>query len=154
MGKILKNEKITKSIEGFLEVLDLVSLTPDELAEKIVNMNESTRILMHIYLVENGKKELAKKIEIANKIICLKRINEFKNSVSNGTEEEYLSNILYIDKIFLEFDMGLSKFDIPKERELTNEEKRYHDILENAIKNDILEKEKEESEKLKITYVL
>ena len=76
----------------------------------------------------------------ANELIKLKRIDEFKKSVANGTHEEFLANISWIDKSSLEVDMGLSRLGLSNKKDLTEEEQKYYDIIENSINKD-LEKE-------------
>lgn len=76
----------------------------------------------------------------ANELIKLKRIDEFKKSVANGTHEEFLANISWIDKSSLKVDMGLARLGLSNEKDLTEEEQKYYDIIENSINKD-LEKE-------------
>lgn len=54
--------------------------------------------------------------------------------------KSFLANISWKDKISLEVDMELSRFGLSNEKDLTEEEQKYYDIIENSIKKD-LEKE-------------
>ena len=121
-------DSIANSIEGIVDCLDKMDLKPEEIVDRISDMHELVRAGMHLTALSKGNEELADKIDKANELIKLKRINEFKKSVTNGTHEEFLANISWKDKISLEVDMELSRFGLS------------NDIIENSIKKD-LEKE-------------
>lgn len=65
-------------------------------------------------------KELADKIEKANELI--KIIDAFKQSVADGTDEEFLANMPWTDKSSLSRDMGLSRMRFSSEKTLTEED--------------------------------
>lgn len=117
-----------------------MNLTSEQIVEHIGEMSELTRAGMHITALSNGNKELANKIDKANQLIKLKRIDEFKKSVANGTYEEFLANMPWTDKSSLSEDMGLFRIGLPSEKTLTEEEQRYSEIIENSIDKD-MEKE-------------
>ena len=117
-----------------------MDLKPEEIVDRISDMHELVRAGMHLTALSKGNEELADKIDKANELIKLKRINEFKKSVANGTHEEFLADISWKDKISLEVDMELSRFGLSNEKNLTEEEQKFYDIIENSIKKD-LEKE-------------
>ena len=125
------------SIEGMVSCFDKMNLTPEQIIEYIGEMHEIARAGMHITALSSGNKELADKIDKANKLIKLKRIDEFKKSVANGTHEDFLANIPWTDKSSLSVDMGLLRIGLPGEKTLTEEEQRYFEIIENSINKDI-----------------
>ena len=122
--------------ECMLNVLDN-NLKPEEIAEEIGKMHEVIRAGIHLTALSNGNKELADKIDKANELIKLRRIDEFKKTVANGTHEEFLANMPLMDKSSLLIDIRLSRIGLPSEKPLTEEEKRYSDIIEKSINNDI-----------------
>lgn len=131
---------MANSIEGIVDCLDKMDLTPEEIVNRINGLNELIRGGMHLTALSKGYEELADKIDKANELIKLKRIDEFRKSVANGTHEEFLANISWIDKSSLEVDMGLSRLGLSNKKDLTEEEQKYYDIIENSINKD-LEKE-------------
>ncbi len=133
-------DSIANSIEGIVDCLDKMDLTPEEIVNRISGLNELIREGMRLTALSKGYEELADKIDKANELIKLKRIDEFKKSVANGTHEEFLANISWIDKSSLEVDMGLSRLGLSNKKDLTEEEQKYYDIIENSINKD-LEKE-------------
>lgn len=133
-------DSIANSIEGIVDCLDKMDLKPEEIVDRISDMHELVRAGMNLTALSKGNEELADKIDKANELIKLKRINEFKKSVANGTHEEFLADISWKDKISLEVDMELSRFGLSNEKNLTEEEQKFYDIIENSIKKD-LEKE-------------
>lgn len=128
---------MANSIEGMVSLFDKMNLTPEEIVDHIGEMHELTRAGMHITALSNGNKELADKIDKANELIKLKRIDEFKKSVANGTHEEFLANMPWTDKSSLSVDMGLFRIGLSSEKPLTEEEQRYFEIIENSIDKDI-----------------
>ena len=131
---------MANSIENMVSCFDKMNLTPEQIVEYIGEMDELTRTGMHITALSNGSKELADKIDKANELIKLKRIDEFKKSVANGTHEDFLANMPWMDKSSLSVDMGLFRIGLPSEKLLTEEEQRYFEIIENSINKD-MEKE-------------
>lgn len=124
-------------IENMVECLDKMNLTPEQNAEYIGEAIELIRAQIHLKALLDGKKELADKILKAIEFIKLKRIDEFKKSVANGTHEDFLANISWTDKCSLSVDMGLSRSGLPSEKPLTKEEQRYREIIDNSIQKDI-----------------
>lgn len=133
-------DRMANSIEGIVDCLDKMDLTPEEFVNRISDLNELIRGGMRLTALSKGYEELADKIDKANELIKLKRIDEFKKSVANGTHEEFLANISWIDKSSLKVAMGLARLGLSNEKELTEEEQKYYDIIENSINKD-LEKE-------------
>lgn len=133
-------DDMSNSIEDMVSCFDKINLTPEQIAEYIGEMHEITRTRMHITALSNGNKELADKIYKANELIKLKRIDEFKKSVANGTHEDFLANMPWTDKSSLLVDMRLFRIGLPSEKPLTEEEQRYSEIIENSINKD-MEKE-------------
>ncbi|MBQ8535511.1 MAG: hypothetical protein IJ463_07500 [Bacilli bacterium] len=125
------------SIEGMVSTLDKMDLSIEEILDYIGDMHELTRAGMHLTALSNGNKELADKINKANKYIKLKRIDEFKKSVAKGTYEEFLANMPWTDKSSLLVDMRVFGIGLPSEKNLTEEEQRYFEIIENSINKDI-----------------
>ncbi len=128
---------MTTSIEGMVSCFDKMNLTLEQIVDYIGEMHETTRAVMHIIALSNGNEELADKINRANELIKLKRIDEFKKSVANETHEEFLANMPWTDKISLEVDMGLCRMGFSSEKPLTEGEQRYFEIIENSIDEDI-----------------
>ena len=126
-------------IECMVECLDKMNLTPEQIAEYIGEVSESTRALILIKALLDGNEELADKISKAIEFIELKRIDEFKKSVANGTHEDFFANMTWPDKCSLSVDMGLSRSGLPSEKPLTEEEQRYCEIINNSIQKDIEE---------------
>lgn len=124
-------------IENMVEFLDKMNLTPEQIAEYIGEVSESTRALILIKALLDGNEELADKISKAIEFIELKRIDEFKKSVANGTHEDFFANMTWPDKCSLSVDMGLFRAGIPGEKPLTKEEQRYREIIDNSIQKDI-----------------
>ena len=133
-------DSMANSIEGIVDCLDKMNLKPEEIVDHISDMHELIRAGMHLTALSKGYEELADKIDKANELIKLKRIDEFKKSIANGTHEEFLANISWTDKSSLEVDMGLARLGLSNEKDLTEEEQKYYDIIENSINKD-LEKE-------------
>ena len=127
-------------IECMVECLDKMNLTPEQIAEYIGEASELIRELIYLKASLDGKKELADKISKANEFIKLKRNDEFKKSVANGTHEDFLANMTWTDKCSLLVGMGLFRIGIPSEKPLTEEEQRYCEIIDNSIQKD-MEKE-------------
>lgn len=130
-------DSMANSIEGIVDCLYKMDLKPEEIVDRISNMHELIRGGMHLTALSKGYEELADKIDKANELIKLKRIDEFKKSVANGTHEEFLANISWTDKTSLKVDMELSRFGLPNAKDLTEEEQKYYDIIENSIKKDV-----------------
>lgn len=124
-------------IENMVECLDKMNLTSEQIAEYIGEASELTRAQIHLKALLDGKKELADKILKAIEFIKLKRIDEFKKSVANGTHEDFFANMTWPDKCSLSVDMGLFRAGIPGEKPLTKEEQRYREIIDNSIQKDI-----------------
>lgn len=124
-------------IENMVEFLDKMNLTPEQIAEYIGEVSESTRALILIKALLDGNEELADKISKAIEFIELKRIDEFKKSVANGTHEEFLANMSWPDKSSLLVGMGLFRSGLPSKKPLTKEEQRYREIIDNSIQKDI-----------------
>lgn len=112
------------------------SITPEIIARNLEHIHEIKRDGMALFARATGDKETTKKIEIANKIIQMKRIQEFKEAVASGKEQEFLDRMSWIDKISLEVNMDLKRI-IDTKKPLTEEEQKYLDILEKSIDNDI-----------------
>lgn len=138
--RIILGDGMATSIECMVSCFDKMNLTPEQIVDYIGEMHELIRTVMHITALSNGNKELADKINKANELIKLKRIDEFKKSVANGTHEEFLANMSRTDKTSFEVDMGLFRIGLPSEKPLTEEEQRYFEIIENSINKD-MEKE-------------
>lgn len=134
---IFGDDIANSTIEHMIECLDKMNLTPEQIAEYIGEVSESTRALIHIKALLDGNEELADKISKAIEFIELKRIDEFKKSVANGTHEDFLSNMPWTDKCSLRRDMGLFRIGLPGEKPLTEEEQRYCEIIDNSIQKDI-----------------
>ena len=120
-----------------LGIATKLMIKAEEIVDRISNMHELIRAGMHLTALSKGNEELADKIDKANELIKFKRIDEFKKSVANGTHEEFLANISWTDKTSLKVDMELSRFGLPNEKDLTEEEQKYYDIIENSIKKDV-----------------
>lgn len=136
---IFGDDIANSTIEHMIECLDKMNLTPEQIAEYIGEVSESTRALIHIKALLDGNEELADKISKAIEFIELKRIDEFKKSVANGTHEDFFANMTWPDKCSLSVDMGLSRSGLPSEKPLTEEEQRYCEIINNSIQKDIEE---------------
>lgn len=124
-------------IEHIVKCLDKMNLTPEQIAEYIGKVSETTRALILIKALLDGNEELADKISKAIEFIELKRIDEFKKSVANGTHEDFLANMSWTDKSSLLQGMGLVRSGLPIEKPLTKEEQRYCEIIDNSIQKDI-----------------
>lgn len=134
-------DSMADSIERVIDYLDRMDLTQEEFVDHISDMHELIREGMYLTALFKRNKKLADKIDKANELIKFKRIDEFKESVANGTHEEFLANLSWTDKCSLKVDMEeLFRDGISDERDLTEEEQKYYDIIENSINKD-LEKE-------------
>ena len=134
---IFGDDIANSTIEHIVKCLDKMNLTPEQIAEYIGKVSETTRALIHIKALLDGNEELADKISKAIEFIKLKRIDEFKKTVANGTHEDFLSNMPWTDKCSLRRDMGLFRIGLPGEKPLTEEEQRYCEIINNSIQKDI-----------------
>lgn len=134
---IFGDDIANSTIEHMVEFLDKMNLTPEQIAEYIGEVSESTRALILIKALLDGNEELADKISKAIEFIELKRIDEFKKSVANGTHEDFLANMSWTDKSSLLQGMGLVRSGLPIEKPLTKEEQRYREIIDNSIQKDI-----------------
>lgn len=128
---------LAASVEGLVNCFERIDLTPEDIVDHIKDMNKSTIAMIEIIAFSRGDNELAKKIKKANDVIRQRAVNEFKQAVANGTYEEYLSNISWTDKTSLEVDMGLTRLKYPGEKELTDEEQLYYNIINNSIDKDL-----------------
>lgn len=126
-------EILAESIEGMLICFEKMNLSTEQIFDKIKNLNEIIRSLMHIMALNNGNEDLAERIHAANEMIQQDKINKFKEAVNNGTAEEYLASIDYIDKISLNVEMGLFRTGLESEEPLTAEEQKYADLIEASI---------------------
>lgn len=134
-------DSMADSIERVIDYLDRMDLTQEEFVDHISDMHELIREGMYLTALFKRNKKLADKIDKANELIKFKRIDEFKKSVANGTHEEFLANLSWTDKSSLKVDMEkLFRDGISDERDLTEEEQKYYDIIQNSINKD-LEKE-------------
>lgn len=139
----MKNDKyntlewVSDSIQRMVDILDKMDLTSEKIVELIGDIHEMVRGEMHIIAVFSGNQELADKIDAANKLITQKRIDSFKQSVADGTYEEFLSNMSWKEKSSLSVDMGLFSAGITGEKPLTNEDQQYYDIIEKSMDKDI-----------------
>lgn len=136
---IFGDDIANSTIEHMIECLDKMNLTPEQIAEYIGEVSESTRALIHIKALLDGNEELADKISKAIEFIELNRIDEFKKSVANGTHEDFFANMTWPDKCSLSVDMGLFRTGIPGEKPLTEEEQRYCEIIDKSIQKDMEE---------------
>lgn len=136
---IFGDDIANSTIEHIVKCLDKMNLTPEQIAEYIGKVSETTRALIHIKALLDGNEELADKISKAIEFIKLKRIDEFKKTVANGTHEDFLANMTWSDKCSLSADMGLFRTGIPGEKPLTKEEQRYYEIINNSIQKDMEE---------------
>lgn len=130
-------DSMADSIECIVECLDKMDLTQEDFVDCISDMHKLIREGMYLTALSKGNNELADKICKANESIEFKRIDEFKKSVANGTHEEFLANLSYTDKCSLEVDMGLFRDEISDENDLTEEEQKYYDIIQNSINKDL-----------------
>lgn len=128
---------IDESIEHIVECFDKLELSIEQLEKYMQDMPELTKAEMHITALSKGKKELAEKIDKTNKLIEMKRFNDFKKCVANGTYEEFLSNMTWIDKSSLLCEIGLFRIGIPSEKPFTKEEQIYYDIIQRSIDDDL-----------------
>lgn len=133
----ISEDSMTNSITGLVNCFDKMNLTPEQIVEHIEDMNLLARTGMHIIALSNGNKTLADKIAKANELIKLKRVEAFKKSVANGTDEEFLANMTHLDKSSLQVDMGLFRIGIKSENPLTEVEQQYYDIIQNSIDDDL-----------------
>ncbi len=126
-------EDLASTLEGLTCCLDEMNLTTEQLVDKLSDMDEIDRDAIYFTAVSSGNDELVDKLEKANDIIKLKRIDEFKESVANGTYEEFLSKMKWNDKSSLAVDLEM----LEDERPLTGEERKCISVIEESINNDI-----------------
>lgn len=144
--KEILGEKVTKSINDLMFALDIKSLTPEQMAERIADMPEVVRSTMQIVAEQSGNEILATNLDKANTIIIEDRIQKFKKTVKEGTSEQYLSNLDWTDLMLLKVHLGLYDVEVEKK---TSEDKWYTKILDKAI-NEKVEKETPKSKKMEI----
>ena len=135
----MKNDKdntlgsMSDSIHRMVDILDKMDLTSEEIAERIGDMREVTRAQMHVVALGSDNWELADKIAAANNLIKQKRIDSFKQSVTDGTYPDFLAKMSWTEKSSLFVDMGFRNGEKP----LTEEEQQYYDIIKSSIDKDI-----------------
>lgn len=144
--KEILGEKVTKSINDLMFALDIKSLTPEQMAERIADMPEVVRSTMQIVAEQSGNEILATNLDKANTIIIEDRIQKFKKTVKEGTSEQYLSNMDWTDLMLLKVHLGLYDVEVEKK---TSEDKWYTKVLDKAI-NEKVEKETPKSKKMEI----
>lgn len=120
-------------MEGLVNTYRDANITPEEIAESIADFSDITRSGIYASALLSRDRETADKINKANQIIKERKINEFKSAVANGTEKEFLSTMSWLEKVYLEIDIELTRMG----KQLTEEEQRYLDILEESINKDI-----------------
>lgn len=96
---------ISNSINGLINSFNNLNLSADEIYEHIKTLGESVRAHIHIVALRLGNKELAQKISMANEKIKKERINNFVDSIINGTKDEFLENMSWTDKSSLRVDI-------------------------------------------------
>lgn len=96
---------ISNSINGLVNSFNKLNLSDNEIYEHIKNLGEPVRAHIHIVALRLGNKELAEKISMANEKIKKERINNFVDSVINGTKDEFLENMSWTDKTSLKVDI-------------------------------------------------
>ena len=104
---------INNSINGLINSCNNLNLSADEIYEHIKTLGEIVRAHIHIVALRLGNKELAQKISMANEKIKKERINNFVDSVINGTKDEFLSNMSWTDKTSLKVDIEHYKESAP-----------------------------------------
>lgn len=138
----MKNDKdntlgsMSDSIHRIVNILEKMDLTSEKIAERIGDMREVTRAQMHVVALESDNWELADKIAAANNLIKQKRIDSFKQSVTDGTYPDFLAKMSWTEKSSLFVDMGFRNGEKP----LTKEEQKYYDIIDSSIDKDIEKK--------------
>lgn len=138
----MKNDKdntlgsMSDSIHCMVDILDKMDLTSEEIAERIGDFCKMVRLEMRITAMLSGNRELADKIDAANNLIKQKRIDSFKQSVTDGTYPDFLAKMSWIEKSSLFVDMGFRNGEKP----LTEEEQKYYNIIDSSIDKDIEKK--------------
>ena len=105
----------------------------ETLVSNLTKLSTNERLMLQLKAFFNGKTELAKKIELANKQIKQKRIDAFKKSVEEGSYNDFLSDLHWTDKTCLSVEMNLMR---DKEL-LSEEEQKYFNIIEASIQADL-----------------
>lgn len=126
-------EKIASSLENMVRCFEKMNLTTDQIVNQINDMPSIFRSCLRIIALLTGNKELAKKISDANETIKMRKIDEFKNAVTNGTHEEFLSDMSLGDKGVL--SVGIKK--LGEGKDLTEEEQKCSDIIKKSMDRDI-----------------
>ena len=135
----MKNDKdntlgsMSDSIHRMVDILDKMDLTSEEIAERIGDFCKMVRLEMRITAMLSGNRELADKIDAANNLIKQKRIDSFKQSVTDGTYPDFLAKMSWTEKSSLFVDMGFRNGEKP----LTEEEQLYYRIIEKSMDKDI-----------------
>lgn len=135
--KQIFGDGMTEALDRIVNCYENMEMTIEQLVEQMKGMDEISRAGMHVTALFKGDKELAAKIDSANKIIKQSRISDFKQVVAEGKQEEFLSTMSRTDKSSLKIDMWLLRPDFPSEIPLTADEQRYFDIIEQSIASDI-----------------
>lgn len=128
---------MTESIEEIVMQFEKMNLTVEQMAEQMKDIDQLSRAGMHLTALSSGNKELANKIDGANKIIEQNKIADFKKAVAEGTQEYFLSQMSWTDKSSLLAEMDLFRYESRDEKPYTSEEQRYQDIIEASIEKDI-----------------
>ena len=130
-------ERAVKSIKWMVGIFEISKINPEEIANHIKGLSEILRGAMLVTALSCGFNETADKIIIANDIIAQNRMNEFKKSVEDGTEEQFLSKIPWTDKSSLLVDMRILRTGVESGGTLTQEEQKYSNIIKSSIDKDI-----------------
>jgi hypothetical protein len=131
------DESLVNSWEHIVDCFESLDYSTKKIAEYIKNFDEITTAGIHLSALNKGNKKMADRIDKAMEINKENRINAFKEVVANGTEQEYLSKMTWIEKLSLQCDMDLSSVRLNNKPRLTEKEKNYVNILENSIAEDI-----------------
>ena len=137
-------EKVTLRLFG-KDMLDLMSEMISEFVgskydemriyESIKDINESIRMGLYLVALDFNNGELAYTINRINKRLSDERIINFKKSIENNKEKNFLANLSKADKRSLLVDLNID-VDEDELYKLSELDRKYYDCILNSILND------------------
>lgn len=104
MNDIITKIKTTNIEELYNKIVNS-NLTEEELIQELSNNPCLLNSFLHFYSTINGTKELTSNITKAIEIIEYNKFLEFEKTTKNNTHIEYLSQLDWLSKCFLYFEI-------------------------------------------------
>ena len=135
--KDIYGSAVAKSMDVIVKCIESLNMSPEQIAETIKDFDDSIKSGIHLCALLKKDELTACKIEKAMLILDEKLIKEFKDAVASDKTNDLLSRMTVNDKETLLVKMGLFRYETPNEKPFTEEEQKYHDILQSSIHEDI-----------------